>query len=455
MLPKEIQEYLAQREVAYTLIQHDPTDSAIQAALGLGIDPARVAVASLVKDKLGTLLLVYPSSSLLDMEALNNNLRREFALLPSNEIGMEFPVYSHGQCLPLAMVYQIGAEVHSSFTNSKDVYFSVSNTTLCQISGSHFCLLQGPAMYDDFFVQLQKIKSNKPTQQFRRNRKEIIRQRLEKIDSLPAMPTIAQRLLHLSNNPYAGARDLAMVIEQDPSLSAQLVRYARSPLYGFTGDLHSIQDVVSRVLGFDMVLDMAIGVSVGRMFRNPREGKLGLEDYWRHAIFCAVLTQKLTAAVKGPHKARPGMAYLCGLLHNFGFLLLGHLFPQEFMMLNKAITKFPNNSVIDLENTVVGVTHMELGVWLMKAWNMQDEIVLSIREHHNEYYRDAHCVYPNLVLVANRLLHEMEFGDEISSTIPQGLIDHLGLDMDKVQQILEQTLSEGQGLEYMALQMAA
>jgi len=455
MLPKEIQEYFEQRGVAFEILKHAPSDTASQAAISLGIDPARVAIATVVKDKLGTLLLVYPSNTLLDIESLNETIGRKFALLSKEEMEMEYPVYSNGQCVPLASIYQVGAEVHSSYACSQDVYFVIDQTALCKISGANFCMLQGPAMYDDFFVQLQEVKAVKLKQQFRKSRKEMIRERLEKIDSLPAMPTIAQRLLQLSANPYAGARDLAMVIEQDPSLSAQLVRYARSPLYGFTGDLNSIQDVVSRVLGFDMVLDMAICVSVGRMFRNPKEGKLGLENYWRHAIFCAVLSQKFASAVKGPHKARPGTAYLCGLLHNFGFLLLGHLFPQEFMMLNKAITKFPNNSVIDLENTVVGVTHMELGVWLMKAWNMQDEIVFSIREHHNEHYRDSHCVYPNLVLVANRMLHDMEFGDELSSTIPQGIIDHLGLDMDKVREIFEKTISEGQGLEYMALQMAA
>ena len=455
MLPNELTQFFRQKVINYELIKHSATDSPSQAAIGLGIDPSRVAMASLVRDKLGLLLLIYPSNTILDIAALNDNIGRQFALLSKEDMSMELPVYNDGQCLPLALVYQVGAEVHSSYASSQDVYFAVSDTELCKISGVEFCKLQGPAMYDDFFVQKQQIKRENPTQAFRQNRKEVIRERLNKLDSLPAMPTIAQRLLQLSTNPYAGARDLAMVIEQDPSLSAQLVRYARSPLYGFKGDLNSIQDVVSRVLGFDMVLDMALGVSVGRMFRNPKEGKLGLENYWKHAIFSGVLTQKLAAAVRGPHKARPGMAYLGGLLHNFGFLLLGHLFPQEFMMLNKAITKFPNNSVIDLENTVVGVTHMELGVWLMKAWNMQDEIMLSIREHHNEHYRDSHCVYPNLVLVANRLLHDMEFGDETTGEIPQGIIDHLDLDMEKVQQIFEETLSEGQGLEYMALQMAA
>jgi HD-like signal output (HDOD) protein len=168
-----------------------------------------------------------------------------------------------------------------------------------------------------------------------------------------------------------------------------------------------------------------------------------------------VLAQKLCAAVNGKVSPRPGMAYLAALLHNFGYLLLGHLFPQEFALLNRAATKYPDSPIIELENTIIGATHMELGVWLMQAWNMPDEITISIREHHNEHYHDLHCVYPNLVLIANRLLAEVEIGDEKQTEIPSGIKDYLQLDEDKVKQIFEDLMSVGQGLDYMALQMAA
>ena len=149
------------------------------------------------------------------------------------------------------------------------------------------------------------------------------------------------------------------------------------------------------------------------------------------------------------------MTYLAGLLHNFGFLLLGHLFPQDFALLNKAATKYADTPIVELEHTLLGVTHMELGVWLMQAWNMPDEVVYAIREHHNEHYHDIHSVYPNLILIANRLLKEVEMGDEQSSEIPESLLLSLQLKRDDLSSIFEQVMDVGQGLDYMALQMAA
>ncbi len=456
MLPKEIQWLFEHLNINYEIIKHRPTDSLIDAAVELDIDPSRVAISSLVKDSKGTLMLVYPANAQLDLPVLNEKLSRRFQLIPEEQIKMEYPTYFDDRCAPISILYKLSAEVHVTFTYSKYVYFAINQQEFCRVSGEGFSSLQGQAMYDDFFALLpEKTSENSNSTGVESGRRHQILDKLKNLNSLPPMPTIAQRLLQLSSNPYAGARDLAVVIEQDPSLSAQIIRYASSPLYGFTGQLNSIQDVIARVLGFDLVMDMALGVSVGKMFKNPKDGRLGLNEFWRHATYNAVLCQKLTKAIKGKLKPRPGMAYLAGLLHNFGLLLLGHLFPKDFQLLNKAATQYPETSIIELEHTMIGTTHMEIGVWLMQAWNMPDEIVISLREHHNEHYHDIHSVYPNIIMLANRMLADVEIGDEISTELPQSILNSLLIDKDEATQIFEEVMGIGQGLEYMALQMAA
>ena len=456
MLPIEIQKYFEKRSIEYELIKFQPQLSLAKAVVALDIDPSRVAVANIMRDAKGSLMVIYPLNGVLDIDKLNENLDRKLVTLSADEIRMEWPVYMKDQVLPLALAYQIGAEVHDSFACSKPVYFQVSEDELCMVGGGNFCLLQGPAMYDAFFVNMPgEAGPEEDDSLYQTGRKEQIRDRLKSLDSLPAMPTIAQRLLQLNANPYASARDLGEIVETDPSLAAQLIRFARSPLYGYSGELNSLQDVISRVLGYDMVMDMALGVSVGKVFKNPRSGKLGLTEFWRHATYSAVLCQKLCKAVSAKVQVRPGMAYLCGLLHNIGFLLLGHMFPQDFALLNKAATKYKESPVIELENTMIGVTHMELGVWLMQAWNMPEELIIAIREHHNEHYHDAHSAYANLILVANRMLSEMEIGEELSDQLPQSVLSALGLEEDRAREIYESLMSSGQGLDYMAVQMAA
>jgi len=473
MLAKEILKLLHNTNSEYSIIQHAPSTSLVQAALNAKIDLAKIAVTTLVRDSKGPLMLVYPANTQLDLDNLNKKLDRQFSLIPNDDVSMEWPTYYLGQCAPISKFYKIPAEIHVSFIYSKYVYFAISDHEFCRVLGEQFSKLQLHAMYDDFFVTFADNQSTSSAQSQSSNttdssvhapsasssenidRKQKIRDRLNNITTLPAMPTIAQKILELSVNPNANARNLTSIIEQDPSLSAQIIRYASSPLYGYKGELDSIQDVITRVLGYNLVLDMALGVAVGKMFKNPKEGRLGLNQFWRHATYCASLCQKLAEILNSKNKPKPGMTYLTGLLHNFGVLLLGHYFPTDFNILNKAATKYPNDSIIELEHTLIGATHMELGVWLMQAWNMPDEIIISIREHHNEHYHGLDSVYPNLIRLANHMLAEVEIGDELNTEIPDSLLQSLDIDRERVKEVFERLMGNEAGLDQMAGQMAA
>ena len=227
-----------------------------------------------------------------------------------------------------------------------------------------------------------------------------LRRRIEQIYQLPPMPEMAQRILALRNDPDASIADLAAIVEMDPSLAAQVVRHATSPFYGYRGKIRSIHDAITRVLGFDLVMNMALGLAMGRSFRNPKDGPLGLRAFWRHAVYSACLAQALAREVPEDRRPEPGLAYLAGLLHNFGFLLLGHLFPPEFKLLNRLVAANPDKPVSALEKCVLGMGqaqdvldmgHAGIGAWLMQAWQMPEEIVVTLREHHDPEYRGAPC----------------------------------------------------------------
>jgi len=286
-------------------------------------------------------------------------------------------------------------------------------------------------------------------------RRKKIRAKLQKLDSLPAMPKMASEIIQISSNPYANSHDLAAVIEQDPSLAAQLMRYAKSSFYGYRGEIDSLHQAISRVLGFDMVMDMALGIALGKSFRIPANGTLGLKAFWKHAVYSAMLVQRLSAAVNAVHRPRPGQAYLAGLLQNIGLLALGQLFPEEFAMLNKAVNKYPDVPLIVLEEKVLGVTHSEVGSWLMEAWDMPGELLIAVREHHDPEYDDSHATYANLVLVSNRLLSTIDVGDELNDELPNAILSRLGIDSATALGIFEKLLKDRAGLDYMAVQMAA
>ncbi len=453
--PPVLKRFLREKGVKYEFIKHSGDLTAFEAALDLGIAAERVVRATLLRDHNGMLMVIYPVSRKLKLDELNARLKRKYTILNAK-----------GIYVPLAAVYHVDAIVDDTLLGHEPVYMIFDEQTLCRVPGSDFQVLQGTAVwYNSVFERKEAatatdsliMKKVQPVIDVVEvaNRREYIKDRVLGLTEIPAMPRIAQEVLQLAGNPYANATDLSAIIEQDPGLSAQLLRYARSPFYGYRGEIQSVADAISRVLGFDMVMDMALGISMGKAFKNPADGPLGLNAFWRHATYSAALMQKLGNAVTTLHRPRPGMAYLAGLLHNMGILLLGHLFRKEFNMLSKALKDNPETELIELELQVLGVTHTELGVWLMEAWNLPSELIIAVREHHNPDYRDTHAVYPNLILIANRLLSPLAMGDEISDALPEHILQELGLSNDSVIEIFDMIIENREGLDYMALQMAA
>ncbi len=69
-----------------------------------------------------------------------------------------------------------------------------------------------------------------------------IRARIERLDKLPPMPEMTQKIIQLNANPDAHVNELVNVIQLDPSLASQVMRYATSPFLVIEAmSIHSIQ----------------------------------------------------------------------------------------------------------------------------------------------------------------------------------------------------------------------
>ena len=62
-----------------------------------------------------------------------------------------------------------------------------------------------------------------------------IEKRIEQVYELPPMPELARRILQLQSDPNAGALQLANIVQLDPSLAAQVIRYVHRDLPAHNG----------------------------------------------------------------------------------------------------------------------------------------------------------------------------------------------------------------------------
>lgn len=282
-----------------------------------------------------------------------------------------------------------------------------------------------------------------------------IRLHVDQIDKMPAMPMMAQKVLELHAKPERDVLALAKVIELDPSLSAQVIRYAASSLYGYRGKIDSPEDAITRVLGYDTVLNLVLGIAIAKPFELPRSGPLGLDAFWGHAVYSAILCQKLALAVPKPHRPSAGMAYLAGLLHNIGALVLGHIFPTEFEMLNSFLAANPHKHLTDSEREVFGESHDKAGAWLLHNWQLPQQLVIACLSHHEADTDNPHAVYANLCYVADHLLKRNNIGDADDIELPANILQKLELTEDTALAITAEVMEKAQDLEAVIKQFAA
>ncbi len=280
-----------------------------------------------------------------------------------------------------------------------------------------------------------------------------IKQRISRLKRLPPMPEMTQRIVQLNAKPNAAVKDLVSVVELDPSLAIQVMRYASSPFFGYRGKVDSVHTAISRVLGYNMVMNLALGVTAARSFTMPKNVPLGLVSFWRHAVYSAALVQALSTELPAEIRPPAGLAYLSGLLHYCGRFLLGHLFKQEFLLLNKFILREPERSIIEVEKEVLGVDHTRIGAWLMKAWGLPEEVIVATREHHNEYYQGPHAVYSQLVMLSDLLLKQYDINSDGPGEIPETVMQMLELGEYQVAMITRQVFEDCVGLDSIAMQM--
>lgn len=451
-IPASIKHYLDAEGVDYQVVS----------AAHAGLDAVCVIRAQAVKDWRGVLLAVFPNDHQIDLEALNKQLQRDFAIAPSSTALAAFQDCAADALPPLAAVYGLKTIIDSSLNGIDPIYFQAGNgTELIRVSARGFKLLQQNAWHCEHIAQRAATPESAPRPEVAvsgpaaRPTQLVIKARIQRLTELPPMPEMAQRILQLRANPYGSVHDLARIVELDPSLAAQVIRYASSPLFGYRGNLGSIQDAISRVLGYDMVMDIAFGIATGRAFRIPHDGPLGLRTFWRDAVYSAALTQALSKLLPPSQRLRPGLAYLAGLLHDFGFLLGGQLYPGEFARFNQALLAEPPRALRELELEHLGVTHTELGTWLMEAWQMPAEIITTVREHHNPHYDGLHAGYPQLVRLATQLLQTRGFASYENDRAIAASLAPLDLSESQVDAMLESVVAGAAALDDMASQIAA
>ncbi|MGD9948546.1 MAG: HDOD domain-containing protein [Desulfobulbus sp.] len=198
--------------------------------------------------------------------------------------------------------------------------------------------------------------------------------------NLPSMPQVLVRLLDSSQNPEIKLQALAQIVDKDAALSAKVLQLVNSAFIGARKAIRSIDQAVV-YLGIDTVRNLAISVSVQQVFRRVESnGRLSIDRFWHHSYTNALLARNIAQAIDYPDLSE---AYLAGLLHDIGKLVLWMAFPGSYAPLLLKGVRCHDARLAFLEEEKLHVNHCQAGAWLCEEWHLPTLIADAIRYHHH------------------------------------------------------------------------
>jgi putative nucleotidyltransferase with HDIG domain len=257
----------------------------------------------------------------------------------------------------------------------------------------------------------------------------------EDVRNLPALPMSVLRVMHMIGDGSCASKDVAHVIQADPTFSVRVLKLANSAHYGLSRKVSTISEAVL-LLGMRTVRNLAIAAATHNTMSKPLPGyELGAGDLWRHSVACALASQ-LLATMTGYRE--PEEAFVAGLLHDIGKVVLATQV-SELMPDMRAYMEEHGSTFLDSERAVIGFDHAQIGGRIARKWNLPLVLIQTIEWHHEPVQDGKLLVLPGVVHVANAVCLIAGIGlgsDGLRTSVDPSVLDALRLDTGQIENVL-------------------
>jgi putative nucleotidyltransferase with HDIG domain len=221
--------------------------------------------------------------------------------------------------------------------------------------------------------------------------------------NLPSMPQVLVQMIDQCHDPEVNLHTIARIATKDAAISAKLLQLVNSAFVGARKAFTSMEQAVV-YLGADTVRNLAVSVSVQQVFRRVEtNGLLSIDRFWHHSCLAALFSQKIAETAGYPD---PSEAYLAGLLHDIGKLLLWMAFPGKYAPLLLKGVRCHSGRLAFLEEEKLRINHCEAGAWLCEQWRLPTLLADAIRYHHHPVEEVARALpLTRITALADLLAH--------------------------------------------------
>jgi HD-like signal output (HDOD) protein len=230
---------------------------------------------------------------------------------------------------------------------------------------------------------------------------DALRRAIQRLDGIASPSASLDRILELASDCESGIEELTAAIESDPAVTSRVLRLSNSAYYGQPGRVETVSRAII-VIGYRNVVSLAACAAIGPVFRgdDPRVDRAAL---WLHS--CAVAEAARLVAARGT--ADPSVAYVAGLLHDLGIVVLSEVLGRDYgRVLDTARRR--RLALARAEREVLGVDHGWAAGVLFERWSLPARLLAAVSLHHAPQGDESG--FAALVCVADHLAEDAGFG---------------------------------------------
>ncbi len=223
---------------------------------------------------------------------------------------------------------------------------------------------------------------------------------------VPTIPAVHARAMAVLNEPDLEMKELASIVEMDPSLTAAVLRAANSAASAPTRRIGTAEEGVVRI-GLNATRRIMLTAVIGESFRGFDRAGLDPNELWRHVLSCALLADAMTS--QGGARST---AFTAGLLHDVGRMAMAQADPIRY----SRIAQMARSGIeaCEAESQIFGRNHAEWGVEVAEVWTLPEDVAVAIGDHH-----DGHATYLSRAIAdSRRLSRELRIGDGVLPPLP-------------------------------------
>jgi putative nucleotidyltransferase with HDIG domain len=241
--------------------------------------------------------------------------------------------------------------------------------------------------------------------------KETFLKKLDRIPDLPTLPVVALKVNKMLQDENVSIKSLSTSVEKDQAMVSKILKLVNSAFYGFRSEINTISHAIT-ILGFSTVRNAIVSIAVMDAFaeKDPFDG-FDMTRFWKHAVAVAVTGRNLAEKSR---LATPDEAFVAGILHDIGKVVLAQYFTEMFAQVWELIRE-EGCSFCESERRFSPVGHAHIGGKLAKRWQLPVSLLEAIAYHH---------VIKKSAVGVN-LIHLIHVSDHIVNNAHGGEIDQI------------------------------